>query len=155
QTIYRMYISRNTTNTNLLTIKSGDLVIESTTIIGRSGSTAEQGNVGRVNQLGGSVRLPIINLDIGQKEKSGIGNGVLDYRSGLFEVGLQSVYQLSNLGIRLSHGGTSQGAGGTGRLIMHNPASGGHVRSWDFSVASFGGVDEGASGPTDSVFNPA
>jgi hypothetical protein len=137
-----------------VTLKSGDLVVESTIIIGRSGSTTSAQNIGRVNQLGGSFRTPIINLDIGQREPSGWGNGIWDYRGGVFEVGLQSVFQGANLALRLSHGG-SQGTGGVGRFIMRNPASGGRVRVWDLSVASHAGIDEGTTGPDGSIFNPA
>ncbi|HMP05728.1 MAG TPA: dockerin type I repeat-containing protein [Lacipirellulaceae bacterium] len=133
ETIYRLYVSRNTTNHNLLTIKSGDLVIESTTIIGRSGSSVGNQNEGRVVQTGGSVRLPTIALDLGQREASGWGNGVWDYRGGVLEVSL-----VGGNGLRLSAGGGA-GAGGTGRFIMRNPASGGYVRTFVLNVAANGG----------------
>ena len=137
ETLYRLYVARNTTNSNLITIKSGNLAIESTTIIGRSGSTAEAQNLGRVNQLGGTVRLPLTALDLGQREASGWGNGVWDYRGGTLEVSTTG-----GSGIRLAAGG-SAGAGGTGRFIMHNPTSGGHVRAFDFTVAANGGPTPG------------
>jgi hypothetical protein len=140
QTLYRFYISRNTTNTNLVTIKSGDLAIDSTAIVGRSGSTEDPmnpgqylQNSGRVNQLGGTVRFPLNALDIGQRETSGWGNGVWDYRGGTLEVS-----EIGGAGLRLSHGGSS-GTGGHGRFIMHNPTTGGHVRAFNFVVASNGG----------------
>lgn len=147
ETLYRLYVSRNTTNANTLTIKSGDLAIESTTIIGRSGSTgtgAGQQNLGRVVQTGGIVRFPLIGVDLGQRESSGWGNGVWDYRGGTLEVSSEGTGAL-----RLSHGSTTGGvgAGGVGRFIMHNPASGGHVLAWNVQSASFAG-----SG-TDGVFD--
>ena len=148
ETLYRFYMSRNTTNTNLLTIKSGDLAIESLTQIGRSGSTAAEQNLGRVNQLGGIVRLPLTSLDIGQRESSGWGNGTWDYRGGSLEVSEEGTGAL-----RLSHGG-GNGPGGHGRVIVHNPASGGHLRAWNVQVASHAGVDEGPPGPDGSIFNP-
>ncbi len=144
ETLYRFYVSRNTTNTNLITVKSGDMVIESTTIIGRSGSTVEAQNVGRLNQLGGSVRLPLTALDLGQREASGWGNGIYDYRGGILEVS-----EIGGAGIRLSAGGSS-GAGGTGRFIMHNPTTPGRVRAFDFVVAANGGPN----GVDDPALNP-
>jgi hypothetical protein len=145
QTLYRFYVSRNTTNSNLVTIKSGDLAIESTTIIGRSGSTAAAGNLGQVVQTGGIVRFPLIGVDIGQRETSGWGNGVWDYRGGTLEVSEEGTGAL-----RLSHGSTTAGVGpgGSGRVIIHNPTSGGHIRAWNVQSASFAGV-------TDAVFDPA
>jgi hypothetical protein len=145
ETIYRLYVSRLTTNTNVLTIKSGDLVVENTTIIGRSGSTASQQNQGIVVQTGGQVRFPTTAVDIGQREPPTVdnpqrwGNGVWDYRGGILEV-----QQVSGTGgIRLSHGSNGNGAGGQGRFIMHNPATPGRVRTFDFTVASFGGPTGG------------
>jgi hypothetical protein len=130
QSLYRFYVSRNTTGSNLLTIKSGDLAIDSTTIIGRSGSSETEQNVGRVNQLGGIVRLPLSSLDTGQREASGWGNGIWDYRGGILEVSM-----FGGGGIRLSAGG-SAGPGGRGRFIMHNPTTPGYVRGFDFNVAA-------------------
>jgi hypothetical protein len=149
----RLYISRNTTNTNILTIKSGSLTFETrpadpnapttptdftgqqstTVIIGRSGSTAIAQNQGRVNQLGGTVTVPATALDLGARETSGWGNGTWDYRGGTLEVSTTS-----GNGLRLS-AGSSAGAGGVGRFIMHNPASGGHVRTFSMSVATNAG----------------
>lgn len=139
ETFYRMYISRNTTNENLLTIKSGDMIIDSTTIIGRSGSTLADPNEGKVVQKGGTVTLPTNNLDIGQRESSGWGNGVWDYQGGILKVQPDGGSQ----GIRLSAGSDTNGAGGTGRFIMHNPTSGGYVRTFDFTVAAENGVSGG------------
>jgi hypothetical protein len=64
QIIDQLYISRNTPNTNLLTIK-GDLTSMANVIVGRSGSTLEAQNLGRVNQLGGTVRINSNVLDLG------------------------------------------------------------------------------------------
>src|SRR4029078_8934229 len=130
QTLYRLYTARNSTNTSLLTIKSGDLAIESTTIIGRSGSSAAAQNLGRVNQLGGKVQFPLIALDMGNSEASGWGHGTWDYRGGILEVS-----QSGGNGLRLSSG-SSSGPGGVGRFIMHNPATAGYVRAFDFNVAA-------------------
>lgn len=148
QSLYRLYVSRNTTNHNLLTIKSGNLEVESTTIIGRSGSTATEQNKGTVIQTGGTVRFPTTAVDIGQREPPTAenpqrwGNGVWDYRGGILEVQQVS----GNQGIRLSHGSTGNGAGGHGRFIMHNPTTPGRVRTFDFTIASFGGPAGGAEG---------
>jgi hypothetical protein len=134
QTLYRFYVSRNTANTNLVTIKSGDLVIESTTIIGRSGSSETEQNLGRVNQTGGSVRFPLTAVDMGQREASGWGNGIWDYRGGILEVSLEG-----GNGLRLSAGGSS-GPGGHGRFIMHNPSTPGYVRAFHVNVAANAGT---------------
>jgi hypothetical protein len=139
QHIFRLYIGRSVTDgrTNILTIKSGDLVIASTAIVGRSGSTFGNENLGVVVQEGGRLRLPIVSLDIAQAETSGWGNGTYDYRGGTLEVDLQGVN-----GIRLAHGGGNAMAGGKGKFIVHNPTSGGHIRTWRYQSASWrGGVD--------------
>ena len=136
--LHRLYVSRNTTNSNLLTIKSGELVIASTTIIGRSGSTLDESNMGRVNQLGGTVLLPLTGIELGQSESSGVGNGIWDYRGGTLEVSLTS-----GSGLRLSHGRSDSGAGGTARFIMHNPDSGGYVRVLEYHNVSFRGAADG------------
>ncbi|MCA9259920.1 MAG: hypothetical protein KDA61_12000, partial [Planctomycetales bacterium] len=107
ESIYRLYISRNSANQNLLTIKSGNLYIDSTTIVGRSGSTTEQQNEGRINQLGGALRVPYTSIDIGLIEDSGWGNGVYDYRGGILEVSMEN-----GGGIRLAHGSTTLGPSG-------------------------------------------
>lgn len=139
QTLYRLYLSRNTGNTNILTIKSGDLVIESTTIIGRSGSTAASQNLGMIVQTGGSLRLPFTTLDLGGRESSGWGNGTYDYRGGVLEVQETGGTQ----GIRLSTGSTADGTGGQGRFIMRNPTTPGHVRAFDFTLAANGSSGDG------------
>ena len=140
QTLLRLYVTRNSTNHNRVTIKSGDLQIEGFTIVGRSGGILDGENLGEVIQTGGNVSIPIASLDIGQREFSGAGNGRWEYRGGTLEVSL-----LGGTGLRLSAGG-STGAGGTGRFVMHRPIDGGHVRVHDFTVASFGGL-AGIPGP--------
>lgn len=136
--LYRLYLSRNTTNSNLITIKSGDMAISSTTIIGRSGSTGTEPNLGRVDQLGGRVRLPSTAMEIGNAEASGWGNGTWDYRGGILEVSL-----VGGGGLRLAHGRDADGAGGSARFIMHNPGDGGHVRVREYENVSFRGVNDG------------
>ena len=139
ETLHRFYLSRNTPNLNRLTIKSGDLAIGDDTLIGRSGSTALQSNLGLVVQTGGTFRLPDEPLDLGHREASGPGNGTWDYQGGIMRI--QQVG--GSGGIRLSAGSGSQGTGGHGRFIMHNPASGGHVRSFDMIFASDGTNGDG------------
>ncbi len=139
QTLHRFYLSRNTPNVNRLTIKSGDLAFGDDTLIGRSGSTPTQSNLGIVVQTGGTVRLPDEPLDIGHREASGPGNGTWDYQGGILrvqEVGGQG-------GIRLSAGSSGNGTGGHGRFVMHNPASGGYVRAFDMTFASDGTNGDG------------
>ncbi|MEQ8848684.1 PEP-CTERM sorting domain-containing protein [Botrimarina sp.] len=135
--LYRLYVSRNTTAQNLITIKSGDLVLENTTIIGRSGSTAQNQNEGRINQLGGRVRLPLTNLDIGLSESSGWGNGVYGYYGGTLEAALEG-----GTGIRLGHGRGGTGPSGVNRFIVGNGEAG-HIRVWDYSSISYRGSEDG------------
>ena len=149
----RIYIGRNVNTpqiTNLLTIKSGTLAFaarpadplapttptdftgtQSTTIIiGRSGSSPD--NLGRVNQVGGTVTITTTALDLAARETSGWGNGTYDYRGGILS-------QTNVNGIRLSTGGTVSGAnaaGGVGRFIMHNPATGGYVRTASMAIVT-------------------
>jgi hypothetical protein len=146
QHIWRLYIGRNVTdgNTNKLTIKSGDLIIASTFIIGRSGSTLGNENLGMIIQTGGRLRTPVVPMDIGQAETSGWGNGTYDYRGGTLEVDLEGVN-----GIRLAHGGGNLVASGKGKFIMHNPTFGGHVRAWRYQSASWRGSINGIGDPAD------
>lgn len=138
QKIGLLYMSRNVSFQNLLTIK-GDLEVADTAIIGRSGSgtTPELQNLGRINQVDGLVKMSGGNVDLGNREPSGWGNGTYDYRGGSLEI-----LTPDGLGgsLRLSHGGSS-GTGGHGRFIMHNPAMGGHVRAYNVSLASNVGPD--------------
>jgi hypothetical protein len=150
QHIWRMYIARNSANKNLLTIKSGDLLIASTTIIGRSGSTASVANEGKVVQTGGRLRLPRTNMDLGLSEAGlGWGNGVYDYRGGTLEVA-----DIAGVGIRLAHGSTTanSGASGVSSFIMHNPTSGGHVRTFRYESVSYTG--SGTDGVFDATVDP-
>lgn len=133
QIINPLYISRNTTNHNTLTI-NGDLESMANVIVGRSGSTAEAQNLGRIIQTGGTFKIGSNVLDLGQREASGWGNGTYDYRGGVLEVSLNN-----GAGIRLAGGG-STGTGGVGRFIMHNPATPGYVRAFNFNVAAHAGV---------------
>jgi len=132
QIIDALYIARNTTEHPILTIK-GDLNVKTTgMIVGRSGSTAANQNLGTVVQLAGNVLVGSTQLDIGQREASGWGNGVYDYRGGTLDVYGGN----TNHGIRLSSGSSTNGTGGIGRFIMHNPVGNGKVRTYDMRVAS-------------------
>jgi hypothetical protein len=151
QVINQLYMSRNTTNHNLLTIK-GDLTISANGVIGRSGSTGtspEMQNEGRINQLSGAVSVPNNVLDLGNREASGWGNGVYDYRGGTLEVGA-----VGGNGLRLAAGG-SAGTGGVGKFIVHNPSTSGFVRANIFNVAANAGQegnpDISANGVTNGV----
>jgi len=148
QTIDDLYISRNTLQTSLLTIK-GDLTILDSVIVGRSSGQRDVATNGRIIQQAGKVTINVDALAIGQTDTSnpGFGNGVYEYQSGTFEVGIPL-----GTGMRLSHGtqsntsdGMPAGTGGHGRFIMHNPgsAAGGYVRMSNISVASFAGVNDG------------
>ncbi len=134
QHIYRLYVSRNVTSKNVLTVKSGDLIIDSATIIGRSGSTNTVANEGRLVQTGGRLRFPANNLEIGNSEASGWGNGVYEYRGGKLEVA-----RLGGVGIRVASG-TGTGPSGVVRFIMNNSATPGYVRTWNFSNISYRGT---------------
>jgi hypothetical protein len=145
QTINQLYISRNTTFTNLLTI-NGDLTSLANVIVGRSGSTEAAANLGRINQLGGAVRINSNVLDLGNREASGWGNGIYDYRGGVLEVSLSN-----GAGVRLAAGG-SAGPGGRGHFIMHNPPTPGYVRVFEFNVAAHAGnATVGPDGVTTGV----
>lgn len=137
QHIYRMYIGRNVADgsTNLLTMKSGDLVVAGTYVIGRSGSTVGMENLGVMVQTGGRFRIPLDPLDIGQAETSGWGNGKYDYQGGILEIGIDGLDP-----IRVAHGGGNSLAGGKGTFVMHNPTSGGYARGWAYQSASYRGI---------------
>jgi hypothetical protein len=145
QHLFRLFIGRNVIDgsTSKLTIKGGDLVIASTVVVGRSGSTSGNENLGMIVQMGGRLRTPIVSMDIGQAETSGWGNGTYDYRGGTLEVDLEGVN-----GIRLAHGGGNALAGGKGKFVVHNPTSGGHVRTWRYQSASW-------RGSIDAILTPA
>src|SRR5262245_59099300 len=125
QDIGALYISRNTTNTDVLTIK-GNLNIgrnaNATAFqVGRSGSTATVQNLGEIVQIAGTVNASTLqttttptNLDIASWEASGWGNGIYDYRGGILDVYGNS----TGRGIRLTTGSQGSGTGGIGRFIM-------------------------------------
>ncbi len=168
EVLNRFYLSRNTTNTNILTIKSGSITFATrladpnapvigttdytlqqtpTIIIGRSGSTATMQNEGRVVQLGGtfSTGTGSTTLDIGGREApteanpARWGNGVWDYCGGTLLVQQTT----GNGGIRLSAGSSGNGTGGVGKFIMHNPTTGGRVKTFDFTLCSDGTNGDG------------
>jgi hypothetical protein len=147
QVIAEFYMSRNTPNSNLLTIK-GDMEVRGSgslgPVIGRSSGTAGQGTSARVNQLSGTVKVINRPLDIGSTDTSnpGFGNGIWDYRGGSLEVSHEA-----GQGLRLSAGG-SAGTGGEGRFIMHNPTTPGYVRPYLMNIAAHSGS---ANGDTNGV----
>jgi hypothetical protein len=169
QVLNRFYISRNTTNTNQLTIKSGSITFATrladpsapiigttnyqnsqtpTIIIGRSGSTATAANQGRVVQLGGTFSTgdTSVTLDIGQREAptatnpANWGNGTWDYRGGTL---LVQQGNAGSQGIRLSAGSATNGTGGVGKFIMRNPTTGGKVKTFDFTFCADGNNGDG------------
>ena len=148
QHLFRLYISRGTTAENLMTIKSGDLAIASTTIIGRSGSTTADQNLGRVDQVGGPVRFPVVSLDIGNSESSGWGNGVYAYYGGTLQVSLEA-----GSGIRLAHGRAVTGPSGVNRFIIGNGEAG-HIRTWDYNSISYRGSANGQFDDPATDFDP-
>lgn len=130
--LYRLYLARNTTNHVRLTIKSGDLVIASNTIIGRSGGDPNNQNLGEVVQTGGRFRIPAQNLNLGRYEASGWGNGTYEYRGGILDVAYDN-----EEGIKLSTDDQEQfGSGGHGIFRMGNPTTGGYVRTNDYVSAA-------------------
>jgi hypothetical protein len=140
QSLRELYISRQTTaSQSLLTIK-GDLTIQAGLQLGRSSNTTGLVATGRVNQLSGSVQIPNSTLDIAATDTSGsvtgsnYGNGIYDYRGGILDVSA-----ISGTGIRLSPSSGTVGAAGIGRFIMHNPATPGYVRAYDYNAASGAG----------------
>jgi hypothetical protein len=136
QVLGPLYISRNTTTSNLLTIK-GNLTVglnanSSSFQVGRSGGSIASQNLGIVVQTTGLVSVPSTNLDLGSWESSGWGNGIYDFRGGTLDV----YNSTTNHGIRLSSGSAANGTGGIGRFIMHNPVGNGKVRTYDMRIAS-------------------
>lgn len=143
QTLNQLYISRNTVNHNVLTV-NGNLTINANAIVGRSGSTGTspaQQNEGKIIHTGGLLSIPNNVLDLGQREASGWGNGVYDYRGGSLQVSL-----VGGAGIRLAAGGGA-GTGGVGKFIMHNPATPGHVRTQNLNVAANASIDGNGNFP--------
>ena len=159
QILQQLYITRNTPNTNLLTIK-GDLTMTGQVIVGRSSGTRGLIANARINQLGGVVTATLSSLDLGQTDTSnnGRGAGIYDYRAGTLNVSRDG-----GSGLRISNGttsvvgGTSGGDGlvagpsGAGRLIVHNPSSGGFVRAFDVVFAAYAGQDDANFVATDPL----
>ena len=145
--LWRLEISRSAASDNRLTVKSGDLLIASTTIVGRSGS-AQSVSEGRLVQTGGRIRVPIASLDLGYSDGDGDGwgNGVYEYHGGTLEV---SLAQNTASGIRVAHGRSSTGTGPSGisRFVVHNPTSGGHIRTRNYQSASYRGDNNSATNP--------
>jgi hypothetical protein len=150
ETIYRLSISRNTTSPNVLTIKSGDLAIESMLVVGRSSGMDGTTTSGKLVQTGGKLSVPTGTLDIAGSDavNAGVANGLYDYRGGTLDVSA-----LGGIGLRLSTGTTTLnvmtgepfGAGGVARFVVHNPASGGYIRTFSMNVASFAGIADGVT----------
>jgi hypothetical protein len=134
QTIEDLYMSRSSPETNRLTIHSGNLLVRDDVHVGRSSGTAGVETQAIIVQTGGTVTINS-DLDLGTTDTSnpGYGSGTYDYRGGtlLSDPG-------ANTRVRLSAGG-SAGTGGHGRIIMHNPDSGGYVRMRTLLVAAHGG----------------
>jgi hypothetical protein len=134
------YLSRGNSNFNLLTIK-GNLMTKSVSsvgpTIGRSSGTAGVATNARVNQLSGSVIVSDQSLILGSSDTSnaGYGNGTWDYRGGTLEAGFNPTNQQA-FGSLLLSDGSSAGAGGEGRFIMHNPATPGYVRAYEMRIAA-------------------
>lgn len=140
QNIRELYVSRQTTAAqSLLTIK-GDLNLQAAMQLGRSSNTPGLVATGRVNQLSGTVTIPLNSLDVASTDTSGsvtgenYGNGVYEYRGGVLNVSADG-----GAGLRLSPSG-SVGAAGVGRFIMHNPSAPGYARAYDYNSAAGAGV---------------
>lgn len=141
QIINQLYISRNTTSSNKLTIK-GDLQTGNIQV-GKSSGTVGVATSGTIVQTGGLVKVVNQALDIAQTDTSndGFGDGTYDYRGGSLQVSLTG-----GNGLRLTPGTTSEspnsiaGGGGKARFIMHNPATPGHVRASTFVFGSYAGT---------------
>ncbi|QEG36450.1 PEP-CTERM sorting domain-containing protein [Bythopirellula goksoeyrii] len=152
QLLDNLYISRSTTLSNLLTIK-GDINFIDGIVVGRSSGVDGVATNGRINQLSGVFSIPNDEFDLAGPDTSnaGIGNGTYDYRGGTLDIGATG-----GAGLRMSHGSNSTngvtleatGASGIARFIVHNPNSGGYVRSFDVAVASYAGVAVATDGGT-------
>jgi hypothetical protein len=153
QIIGPLYLGRasstvNPAPENLLTIK-GNLELQGAVNVGRSSGVDGTFTLGRIVQQSGKFFVPGADVTLGAPDTSraGLGRGIYDYRGGTFHVD-------SSTGLRLSHGsnttngGTTQptGASGYGKFIVHNPSTGGFVRAYQVSIASYAGI----SGATDN-----
>jgi hypothetical protein len=152
QTFDNLYISRATTSSNLLTVK-GDMNFVDGIVVGRSSGVDGVATTGRINQVSGNFLVPLDEFDLAGPDTSqaGIGNGIYDYRGGVFDIG-----SVGGPGMRMSHGSGSingttaepTGASGVARFIVHNPNSGGYVRAFNVAIASFGGIANTTDGGT-------
>ncbi|MDZ4656835.1 MAG: PEP-CTERM sorting domain-containing protein [Bythopirellula sp.] len=157
QTIEKFYMSRNTPNTNRLTIR-GDLTFLERINVGRSSGTRGVGTQAIIIQESGNVLQTVREMDLGQVDTSnpGYGHGTYDYRSGTLNIS-----STGGNGLRLSNGSNSIGVdllkvgpGGNGKFVVHNPATPGFVRAKSVTASAFAGFQEGilADG-SDSVFD--
>lgn len=158
QIINHLYMSRNTTATNKLTIK-GDLQFNERVHVGRSSGVRGQATNATVIQESGFVNITLRELDLAQVDTSNVGlaNGNYIYKSGTLEVSQQggSGMRLSSGSNSLTSDGLKAGPSGIGKFVIHNPATTGHIRVWALVTAAFAGFDEGVTGdPLDSVFDP-
>jgi len=159
QTINQLYISRDgqsgvaqPTPNNLLTIKSGNLSTGNV-IVGRSSGIRDVATFAQITQKGGTFSVPNSSLDLGQTDTShpGYGNATYDYRGGTLDVSATG-----GSGLRLSVGTSSAtsdsnpaGAAGIAKLIVHNPTTGGHIRTYDLTSAAYSGVADGVTNSYD------
>jgi hypothetical protein len=119
QKINQLYISRDSTDTTVLTPDNtvtirGDLEAAGNVIVGRSSGMAGLKTNGKIIQEGGLFKIPLSALDLGNSEtgtRIGSGNGTYDYKGGSLEVS-----QDGGSGLRLAAGG-SGGVSGIGRFI--------------------------------------
>jgi hypothetical protein len=140
--IPKLYISRDSPTTNVLTI-NGDLAVEGLTAVGRSSGTDGMTAVGQIIQTGGLFRTVFANLDLGAADTSnaGLGSGIYDYRGGSLFVGSDSGTLRLSSGSNTVNEVTAEvtGASGPGKVIVHNPDSPGFIRASAMEIASFSG----------------
>jgi hypothetical protein len=159
QIINHLYMSRNTTNTNKLTIK-GNLTFQERVHVGRSSGVRGQGTSATIVQESGFVQMTLRELDLGQVDTSnpGYGSGTYEYKSGTLEVSQQggNGLRLSVGSNSLSSDGLKAGPAGIGKFITHNPTSPGHIKAFALVSAQFAGFQEGVlPDGSDSTFDPA
>jgi hypothetical protein len=156
QKISDFYLSRGTPDSNRLTIK-GNLTFQGRVHVGMSSGTRGLSTDGLIVQESGSVDIPVRELDLALVDTAnvGFGNGVYDYRGGTL-----AVSQLGGSGLRMSVGSTSNssdgmkaGPAGIGKLVIHNPATPGYIRTKSLVTALYAGFDEGPVGPNGSEFD--
>jgi hypothetical protein len=122
-------------------------------VVGRSSGIRDVATSAQITLKGGTFAVPNSSLDIAQTDTShpGYGNGTLDYQSGTLDVSATG-----GSGLRLSNGSSSNssdsmpaGAAGTAKLVIHNPTTGGHIRSYDVVSAAYSGVADGVANSFD------